>query len=284
MGWNKGVTHLRADPHRPSRALCGRVENSDPIMLHLVDVTGEPIGNKRYAGTSAIKRPKAFPFLSFAFPSGGGSASHPNPRPSTSALTVSSILVIQHPTASSIQYPPASKYPPASSIEHPPIVALPLARTTRDQKSERGRRPCAVVWRGVLSCCPSPNTCKAVFALQQSICCSGAAAIGSEDCEKGRLRVCGRADDSLPRRRHEQNNVESNTADWETCSSHDRNLHRDDGTLLNNATPSIAVDSPMYAVGGRLTSTPLHLGRMITELQPSALTLVRLPFQFFSDA
>jgi hypothetical protein len=198
--------------------------------------------------------------------------------PSTSALTVSSILVIQHPTASSIQYPPAS------SIEHPPIVALPLARTTRDQKSERGRRPCAVVWRGVLSCCPSPNTCKAVFALQQSICCSGAAAIGSEDCEKGRLRVCGRADDSLPRRRHEQNNVESNTADWETCSSHDRNLHRDDGTLLNNATPSIAVDSPMYAVGGRLTSTPLHLGRMITELQPSALTLVRLPFQFFSDA
>ncbi|PMD24743.1 hypothetical protein NA56DRAFT_497849 [Hyaloscypha hepaticicola] len=227
------------------------------------------------------------------------------PFTSTSAPTVSSILVIQHP-ASSIQHPASSIQHPASSIQHPTptsiqrwaptihapalVLALALARTTRDQNSERGRPQTAlrggVAWRGVVSCCLQPLhankgcVCPVTKYLLQRCVCDWLRAL-----RKSRLRVCSRADDSLPRRSTSKSNVESNSAHWAACSSHDQNLHRDYGTLLNNATPSVAVDSPVHAVGGRVdqysTAPPR---RMITELQPSLLTLVRLPFQFFSDA
>jgi hypothetical protein len=209
------------------------------------------------------------------------------PFTSTSAPTVSSILVIQHP-ASSIQHPTSiQRWAPTI---HALALALALARTTRDQNSERGRPQTTlrggVAWRGVVSCCLQPLhankgcVCPVTKYLLQRCVCDWLRAL-----RKSRLRVCSRADDSLPRRSTSKSNVESNSADWAACSSHDQNLHRDYGTLLNNATPSVAVDSPVHAVGGRVdqysTAPPR---RMITELQPSLLTLVRLPFQFFSDA
>jgi hypothetical protein len=197
---------------------------------------------------SAQKPLLSFPFHPFAFPSGVGSVSHPTLVPPPSTVLFS----LQHPgdpTSSSIQHRAFSTHhrgpSPGPGPGPGPHDSRPNVR--EGQTALRGGvawSSCRVVLHPIHAklCLPCNKVFAAVVRLRLAPRTAKRVGCG---CAAGPTIRCLDADTS-------RTMFESNTADWEACSSHDRNLHRDDGTLLNNATPSIAVDSPMYAVEGRV--------------------------------